>query len=399
MKLSEELKWRGFVSENTFVDPSELDKKTRKFYWGTDPSADSLHIGHLAALMMVGCFIDHGYEPTLLVGGGTGLIGDPKMDKERPIKPLEEIEQNSESLARQLRQLMGEDIKIVNNIDWLGDMGFFKFQGEVGRYFSMTQLMDRDFVKARTGEGGTGLSVAEFTYSLLQGYDFLHLYRTYGIDLQLCGVDQVGNCMSGLHLIAKSAGGKADIWSCPLIIDQASGRKFGKSEGNAVWLSPDKTSPYKFYQYWLNVDDAGVIDYLKIYTKLDKTAVDSLEKSVQSNPAAREAQKTLAYEVTKLVHGEDTADAVKRATAVLFGSEDLTDETLAILERELPTLEAGISVIEALTESGIASSNGDAQRLIKGNAISLNRGKIQADQKIDSKTLLKKGKNQFILIK
>jgi tyrosyl-tRNA synthetase len=398
MKLSEELKWRGFVAQNTFNKITDLDTKKHTFYLGADPSQDSMTIGNLAAMMMCKVFIRHGYKPILLVGGATGQIGDPKMDKERPLKPVEEIEQNARGIEQQFKRIMGDKIKIVNNKDWLGGLKLYKFLGEVGQYFSMTQLLDRDFVKARTGEGGSGLSMAEFSYALLQGYDFLHLYREYGVDLQLCGVDQIGNVLSGIHLIDKSEHAKAYVWSCPLVLDK-DGKKFGKSEGNAIWLSSERTSAYSFYQFWLNIDDEMVEKYLKIYTLLEKSAVDDLMKRHAEDPAARLAQKTLAHEVTKLVHGSTTADGVKRATEALFGSQGLSPEILPILQAELPTFPKGSTVVEILTKAGFASSNGEALRLIKGNAISLNGQKITADQPITAQSLLKKGKNQFILIK
>jgi tyrosyl-tRNA synthetase len=402
MKLSEELEWRGFKSENTFKDITELDTKKRKFYLGCDPSADSLTIGNLASLMMAKVFVRHGYELTMLVGGATGQIGDPKMDKARPLKPIDEIERNVEKIKLQYQQLFDQDVRIVNNNDWLGGMKFFTFMEEVGKYFSMTQLMDRDFVKARTGEGGTGLSVAEFSYSLMQGYDFLYLYRNYGIDLQICGVDQIGNCMSGLHLISKAENAKADVWSCPLVIDKVTGRKFGKSEGNAIWLSAEKTSPYQFYQFWLNLDDQGVIDYLKIYTFLSKDEIDALAEDQTINPGARPAQRKLAHEVTMLVHGREITESVERVIRVLFGGADLKELSKADLDslsREIPTMSTGRTIITALVEAGVAASNGEAGRLIKQNAISVNGAKVTTDQTLDETALIKKGKNNFILVR
>jgi tyrosyl-tRNA synthetase len=404
MKLSEELTWRGFVGINTFDDIADLDKQKRKSYLGVDPSADSMTIGNLASLMMCRIFAEHGHELTLLVGGGTGKIGDPKMDKERPLKPTEEIEQNAKIIANQYKQIMGSDIKIVNNDDWLGGLGFYKFMNEVGQYFSMTQLLDRDFVKARTGEGGSGLSVAEFSYSLLQGYDFLHLFREYGIDLQLCGEDQFGNCISGVQLIRKRENARADVFGMPLVINKSTGKKFGKSEGGAVWLAPEKTSPYQFYQFWLNVDDAGVIDYLKIYTFLGQEEINALAENHFENPGERAAQRTLAHEVTELVHGRDVTESVERVTRVLFGGADFSDLTevdLNALAREIPTVELrdDLTVVDALTESKVTSSNSEATRLIKQNAISVNGMKITDDKTLTEKSLIKKGKNQFVLVR
>jgi tyrosyl-tRNA synthetase len=402
MKLSEELAWRGFVAQYTFHNVGELDDQPRMFYIGADPSDSSLTIGNLAALMMARVFMRHGYTPIMLVGGGTGLIGDPKMDKERPLKPTEEIARNAQGITKQFQRIMGRDVKIVNNYDWLSGLGFFQFLNEVGQHFSMTQLNDRDFVKARTGQGGSGLSMAEFSYSLLQGYDFLHLYRNFGVTLQLCGADQWGNCISGVHLIKRVEGADVDVWSTPLVLNKATGRKFGKSEDGAVWLDAARTSPYQFYQFWLNVDDAGVIDYLKIYTELDRDQIDAIAREHSENPAARTAQREPAHEVTRLVHGANVADNVIRVTDVLFGGDNignLSDQALDILAAEIPTATVGDTVVEVLVKTGIASSNGEAMRLIRGGGVSANGVKITENTSIAELSLSKKGKNAFILVK
>ncbi len=241
MKLSEELIWRGMVAEHTFKDPAELDAKKRKFYWGVDPSADSMTIGNLAALMMTKVFIRHGYEPFLLAGGATGQIGDPKENSERELKGLGEVATNVAAISDQFRRIVGGEFTLVNNNDWFSEILFVPFLREIGKHFSMTQLLDRQFVQNRIGEGGGGISYAEFSYTLIQGYDFLHLFRKYGVELQLCGADQFGNCVSGMHLIRRLEGAEADVWSMPLVIDKVTGRKFGKSEGNAIWLSAERT--------------------------------------------------------------------------------------------------------------------------------------------------------------
>ena len=229
MNLSEELIWRGFYAETTIKDATELDNRaSKKFYWGADPSADSLTIGNLAAAMMCACFVRHGYQPYLLVGGATGQIGDPKDNGERDLKPLEEVEHNKACIGAQMRKIVQSDeLVMVDNYDWFKDMNYLTFLREVGKAFSMTQLLDRQFVQNRIGEGGSGISYAEFSYTLIQGYDFLHLFREYGVDLQLCGADQFGNCSSGIHLIKRLEGATADAWSTPLIIDPVTGRKFG----------------------------------------------------------------------------------------------------------------------------------------------------------------------------
>lgn len=278
MKLSEELQWRGFVAQHTLDQISDLDKAPRNFYWGTDPSADSLHIGHLAALMMCACFVRHGYTPYFLVGGATGQIGDPKDNAERELKPLDEIEHNKAALARQIIRVThsDENAAIVDNLDWFKDVKFLPFLREIGKCFSMTQLLDRQFVQNRIGEGGAGISYAEFSYTLIQGYDFLHLFREHNVTLQLCGADQFGNCTSGIHLISRLENATADCYSCPLIIDKVTGRKFGKSEGNAVWLDSEKTSIFDFYQFWLNQSDEALEDYFKYFTFVTPEELDEI---------------------------------------------------------------------------------------------------------------------------
>ena len=404
MTLSEELTWRGFVNQMTFPDIKDLDKGPISFYFGVDPSADSMTIGNLAAAMMVRHFINAGHNAFLLVGGATGMIGDPDGKKdERNLKTLEEIARNKAGIAAQYNTVFaGKPFHVVDNYDWFKDMNYLTFLREVGKHVPLSQMLGRDFVQARLGEGGSGISYAEFSYSLIQGYDFLDLYRNHGVTLQLCGADQWGNSIAGVDLIRRVEGGEAHVYSTPLIINKATGKKFGKSEDGAVWLDATKTSVYKFYQFWLNADDEGVVDYAKVYTMLDKEAIEAMTEQVATNPGAREAQKTLAREVTKIVHGEARTASVEKVTAVLFGGESvasLSGEELDMLAAEIPTAALGISVIESLVGNGVASSNGEARRLIEGGAVSLNGEKISVDQPIDSVALLKKGKNSFILVR
>ena len=404
MKLSEELAWRGFTNQTTFKDTTALDGAPISFYWGVDPSADSMHVGQLAMAMMIRHFIAHGHKATLLVGGATGMIGDPdgKME-ERDLKTLEEIDRNKAGIATQYKQLFAEqDFEIVDNYDWFKGMGYLQFLRDVGKHFSMTQLLDRDFVQKRIGEGGSGISYAEFSYSLIQGYDFLHLFRERGISLQIAGADQWGNSVSGVQLIRKLETAEANIWTAPLIINKVTGKKFGKSEEGAVWIDANKTSVYKFYQFWLNVDDEGVIDYLKIYTLLSKDEIEALEREHRENPRGRKAQRLLAHEVTSLVHGKERCESVERVTAVLFGESDvvsLSNEDLTALSDEIPTMEAGRTVVEVLVDTENATSNGEARRLITGGAISVNGQKISDDQLLHELALIKKGKNSFILVR
>lgn len=402
MKLSEELIWRGFHAENTLQDPKELDQKPRKFYLGVDPSADSMTIGNLAALMMARCFARHGYEAFLLVGGATGQIGDPKMDEERKLKSLAEVERNKQIIAGQFKVALGADFTLVDNYDWFKRINYIEFLREIGKQFSMTQLLDREFVKSRIGADGIGLSYAEFSYSLIQGYDFLHLFRTHGVDLQICGADQFGNCVSGLHLIDRLEQAKADVWSLPLIIDKVTGKKFGKSEGNAVWLSADKTSVFDFYQFWLNVADENIEQFLKIYTEIDKSEIDDLLKESTANPSQRAVQKRLAYEVTKIVHGAKSADNVVKITTVLFGDTPISDLNTAELNQlslSIPTAKIGETLTNILTESGLTPSKSAARQQLSSGAITINGAKILQDRTVNHLSLLKKGKNKFVLIK
>lgn len=400
MTLSEELTWRGFVNQTTFSDITELDKQKRTFYFGCDPSSDSLQIGNLAGGMMARVFIQHGYKPILLVGGATGMIGDPKDNEERELKTIGEVSRNKQAIAEQYKTIFsGMNFELVDNYDWFKDMGYLEFLRDIGKNFSMTQLLDREFVQSRIGEGSVGISYAEFSYSLIQGYDFLHLYREKGATLQLGGSDQWGNMISGVPLIRKLEGGEAHVWTLPLVINKSTGRKFGKSEEGTIWLDPKQTSPYKFYQFWLNVDDAGVGDYIKIYTLIQPEEFDALMTEFEKNPSGRAAQKYLAYEVTKLVHGEDKAESARNVTATLFGDtpvDQLLKEDLEMLAGEIPTTTAD-DVISALVMSEVAKSNGEARRLIEQGAISINNTKITEDQTLKVPSLIKKGKNTFIL--
>lgn len=402
MKLSEELQWRGFVNQMTFDDISKVDTP-RKFYFGVDPSADSMQIGNLAAAMMVRLFMEYGHEAYLLVGGATGMIGDPDGRKdEREIRNADTVAHNVKCISAQYRRVFeGRDFHLVDNADWFRNINYIDFLYKVGKHMSMTQLLDREFVQARIGEGGSGISYAEFSYSLMQGYDFLHLFREYGVTLQVCGADQWGNSTTGVSLIRKLEGSEAHVYSVPLVINKATGRKFGKSEGGAIWLDENKTSVYKFYQFWLNVDDDGVIDYMKMYTTLDRESIEAIAENHAVNPGARSAQKVLAREVTDIVHGANRRESVERVTEVLFGGGDfrqLSDDDLDALAQEIPRVDVGVGVIEALVISGAVSSNGEAKRLLKSGAISLNGEKITEDQAVNTTSLLKKGKNTFVLI-
>lgn len=402
MNLSEELIWRGFQAETTVKDPAELDTRVvKKFYWGADPSADSLTIGNLAAAMMCACFVRHGYEPTLLVGGATGQIGDPKENGERELKSLDEVEHNKKCIAEQMRRIFRQDeIRVVDNYDWFKEMKYLEFLREVGKAFSMTQLLDRQFVQNRIGEGGSGISYAEFSYTLIQGYDFLHLYRKYGIDLQLCGADQFGNCASGIHLIKRLEGASADAWSTPLIIDPVTGRKFGKSEGNAVWLSAERTSIFDFYQFWLNQTDEAVEYLLKIYTLLEKPEVERLMVEQKEHPEQRVAQKALAKGATEVVHGAKAAEAVINLSERLFAGNlgELVEDEIVEFGEYLAKGKKGEGLVEILVETGLCASKSEARKLITAGAISVNGTKVTEDLPVGQVAILKRGKNKFAVV-
>ena len=404
MKLSEELQYRGFANQSTFANLADLDSKPITLYLGTDPSGDSLHVGHLAVYMMVRRFLDHGKKVILLVGGGTGMIGDMRDTKERELLSLDTIAHNKKALSAQVSRLFsGQDFTLVDNYDWLHELNLLDFLRETGKKFNMAELVQRDFFKSRIQNGG-GLSFAEFTYTLLQGYDFNHLHKNYGVNLQIGGSDQWGNILSGVELIRKN-GGEAFGMTSPLVINKSTGRKFGKSEGSAVWLDPKKTSPFKFYQFWLNTDDESAIDYLKLFTLLKPDQIDEITKIHSENPGQRLAQKTLSREITNLVHSEDISKNVEKVSEILFGKNadfsNISEEEFNIFAEELPTINfrENLTIIDALTESKIVKSRGEANRLIAGNAVSINGEKVQTDQEISKKSLIKKGKNQFVFVK
>ena len=401
MKLSEELKWRGFWNQTTFQDSKVLDGEKRTIYLGADPSADSLHIGHLSVYMMVRRFLDHGHKVVLLIGGGTGMIGDMRDTEERQLLSPEIVAKNTEALKSQVSKLFaGQDFEVVNNADWLSKIELIPFLRDIGKNFNMAELTSRDFFKSRINNG-SGLSFAEFTYTLLQGYDFWYLYKNNGVSLQIGGSDQWGNLLSGVNLIRKKEGAEVFAMTAPLLINRSTGRKFGKSEGGALWLDASKTSPFKMYQFLLNSDDQSVFEYLKILTTISKEEIETIEKKHQENQHLRIAQKALAKNVVEIVHGEEVAKNVISATEVLFGGKafkNLTKAEIKVLKYEIPVAPKDKTVSEILIETNLAKSKGEAKRLISANSISFNGNKLQEDIQITEKGLLKKGKNSFILI-
>ena len=272
---------------------------------------------------------------------------------------------------------------------------------DIGKHVPMSQMLGRDFVKQRLGEGGSGISYGEFSYSLIQAYDFLHLNRTHNVTLQLCGADQWGNSIAGVDLIRRLESREAHVYSTPLVINKATGVKFGKTEGGAVWLDPTMMSVYKFYQFWLNVDDEGVIEYAKIYTLLTQEEIEAMAENHAANPGARSAQRALARAVTDIVHGRERRESVERVTEVLFGGESfesLSLDDLDTLAGEIPSLAAGSTLVFALVTAGFAKSNGEARRLLEGGAVSVNGTKVQEDMLLETTSLVKKGKNSFALV-
>jgi tyrosyl-tRNA synthetase len=399
MSLTEDLKWRGLIKDMTFSDDKWLDEP-QVFYHGVDASDDSMTIGNLAAMLMARRLIEAGWQAVLLAGGATSLIGDPKDTNERELQPREQIQKNVEAVKGQINQLFaGQQFTLVDNYDWFKDVGYLDFLREVGKNFAMSELMQREFITERLR---SGISYAEFSYSLIQGYDYWQLFKNHGVVLQIGGSDQWGNMLSGVALVRKKESKEVQALSMPLVIDKSTGRKFGKSEAGAIWLDAKKTSVYKFYQFWYNVGDEDAADYLKIFTLLPKDEIDSLESQQKQDPASRPAQKRLAYEVTAIVHGQDQAKKQERIAQALFSGGDISglDESeIATVRDELPgkKVQPGSSVIEVLVESGLASSNSEARRLLDSKAIYVNNQPFQkphldsADFK-DGRLILRRGK-------
>jgi len=412
MKLSENLAWRGFVNQTTYKDISILDGDSVTFYWGVDPSSDSMQVGNLAIAMMVRHFIEQGHKAVLLVGGATGMIGDPDgKSEERELKSFAEIDHNKNGIAEQYKRVFaGQEFQLVDNYDWFKDIGYLDFLRDVGKHVPMRQMLSRDFVQSRLGEEGAGISYAEFSYSLIQGYDFVHLNKEYGVTLQVCGADQWGNSIAGVELVRRMNGNEAHIWSAPLVVNKATGKKFGKSEDGAVWLDESKTSVYKFYQFWLNSDDESVGDYLKFYTLLSKEEIEDILRRFDEDRSNRLAQKTLAYEVTKIVHGAERANSVKRASEALFGSiayAELQQADFEILAHELPLIPVELSdtLVSVLSTAGLASSNGEARRFLEQGAVYVNGFQVDAEATFTSENLLpggyimlRRGKNSNIIL-
>lgn len=426
--LIQELQWRGLIHNIMPGTEEQLEKEMTTGYCGFDPTADSLHVGSLVPIMLLMHMQRHGHKPIALVGGATGMIGDPTgKSAERNLLDEETLQRYVEGIRSQLERFLDFDPSkpnaavMVNNYDWMKDFSFIDFARNVGKHITVNYMMAKDSVKTRlSAESSVGMSFTEFTYQLIQGYDFLHLYRTMNAKLQFGGSDQWGNITTGTELIRRIAQGEAYAFTCPLTT-KADGTKFGKSEGGEnVWLDKKRTSPYKFYQFWLNQSDEDSEKYIKIYTFLGQEEIKELIEKHRTEPHLRQLQKRLAQEVTTLVHGEEEWKKAVKASEVLFGkstAEDLKsldgDTFLAVFEGVPQTkvskaeLEAGLNIIDTLSEkTGFLSSKSEARRELKANAISVNKEKVGEDYVISSKDLisdkyilLQKGKkNYFILI-
>ncbi|OGG89350.1 tyrosine--tRNA ligase [Candidatus Kaiserbacteria bacterium RIFOXYD1_FULL_42_15] len=410
MKLSEELIARGFIHQYTTTTLSEIiDGPKRVIYHGVDPSADSIHAGNFVQFMLLRHLIEYGHKVILLIGGGTGMIGDPKPDVERPLTPLEVVAERVEKLKLQAKNLFGGvEIDFVNNYDWLGSLNLVTFLRDIGKHFTVNELIKKDAIATRL-KSDNGISYTEFAYPLLQAYDYLNLHRTHGCNVQTGGSDQWGNMVAGVDLIRKKEQQTVFAFTVPLIVDKATGKKFGKSEGNAVWLDSTKTSPYAFYQFWLNTSDESVIDYLKLFSLLSLEEIAGIEKDFLSNLQSRSAQRRLAKEVTTLVHGIEIATGVEKVSDCLFGEAKFTDLSVAEIEivkqnAPLTKVPEGTNIIDILIMSGLASSKREARTFIESGAVSINGEKMESlDLPVSEKNqegvfLLKRGKKKLSVI-
>jgi len=411
--LAEELKGRGLIEHESA--PAETILATpRTVYLGIDPTADSLHVGHLVPILLMKRLGAAGHKLIFLVGGGTGMIGDPKEKGERILLDEKTIRANTKALQKQLKAVIGRaPFRMVDNADWLTKVKLIPFLRDIGKHFTVNDLVKRDLIKKRLDDPNESISYTEFTYSLLQGYDFLELNRSYGCDLQIGASDQWTNILSGVDLIRKY-GKEAFALTVPLVTD-STGRKFGKSEGNAVWLDPDKTSPFQFYQFWINLPDENIEQYLKVYTPMPVPDIERLMEEHRANPGAREAQETLASQVTSLVHGPAAAAEAAAATDALFGGRPFHE--LSKLERQVALAEApsftiskaqlteGYPLVDALTQGGLVSSKSEARRLIEQKGITISGFPVpNPDQKLfmhdlpDGIALVRRGKRDVLVL-
>lgn len=398
MTFFEELKYRGVIKDISSPDlEDKLNNESLTFYLGTDPTADSLHIGHYASFVTAKRLLKHGHKPIILVGGATGLIGDPRPTTERPMISKETVLNNIESLKKQVNSLLDGKAQVVNNYDWTRDVTFLDFLRDIGKYINVNYMLNKDIISRRLD---SGITYAEFSYTLLQGFDFLHLFRNNNCVLQAAGSDQWGNITTGIELIRKIENKTAYGFTMPLILD-STGKKFGKSEGNALWLDKEKTSPYQIYQYLINSDDSKVIEYLKVFTFLSIEEIESLAKSVKEEPEKRLAQKALAFEVVKDLHGEEEAIKARKISEEVF-SKGYSSKGMPSMD---VVLSENMNILDLLVSANIAPSKSEARRLVIGNGISINSEKqtnpdllITEDLFKDNSLVISKGKKTHIKV-
>ena len=407
MNLYEELVWRGLIKDESSPEIKNLlNNQKVTFYWGTDPTADSLHLGHYSSLITAKRLAKAGHHPILLVGGATGLIGDPRPTAEREIIAKETIEKNIGGIQKQIDEIFEGKAELVNNYDWTKDITFLDFLRDIGKYINVNYMLNKDIISRRLE---TGITYAEFSYTLIQGNDFLELFDRKNCVLQCEGSDQWGNITKGIELIKKKLGKEAYGFTMPLILDKY-GNKFGKSEGNALWLNKDKTSSYELYQYLINTDDSMVIHYLKVFTFLTKEEIEAIEKEQNENPESRVAQKALAHEIIKDLHGEEEYQKALKMSEALFSGDvkDLTvsDIDLIFKDAEKKVLETEKNIVDLLVDLAICSSKREAREFVSGGTISINGDKetnlernISKNDAIEGKyIILRRGKKKYFLI-
>ncbi len=423
MNLVEDLQWRGLLADCTDLDAltKRLSEGPLALYCGFDPTGDSLHVGHLMGQLTLRRFQLAGHHPIALAGGATGMIGDPSgKSAERNLLTREQLAYNVSCIKHQLARLLdfnaqGNPARLVDNADWTAPLSYLDFLRDVGKFFSLNVMLAKESVRTRM-EGDSGISYTEFSYQLLQAYDFFHLRKTYNCELQIGGSDQWGNITAGTDFIRKKLGLAAWGWTFPLIT-KADGTKFGKTEGGAVWLDPKKTSPYKLYQFFVNTEDAKVSEYLRKFTFLSRPEIEELEAKHAANPGAREAHRALAREVTRLVHGQAALDAALKASEILFGAEigDTPEETFRDVVGEVPTKDferaklegAGTPIIDLLIHTGLCPSKGQARKDVEGGGIYLNNIRVSeiarvvtvSDLLYGKYVLLRKGKKTYTVVR
>ena len=411
-KLSDILKERGYVYQHSSERLEEItDGAKRTLYLGLDPSADSLQVGQLMGFLVLRRFLEDGHKVILVVGGGTGMIGDPGgKTAERVLLDAETVARNAEAIATQASTLFaGADFTLLNNADWLSQLNMIEFLREVGKHFTVNVLLQRDFIKDRVKDPEHGISYTEFSYALLQAYDYLHLHREYGCDLQIGGSDQWGNIVSGVDFIRRKTGNTVHAFTWPLLTDKA-GKKFGKSESGAIWLDPAKTSPFAFYQFWLNAEDESLGEYLLKMTMLSKTEIGAALELHKRDPKERHGQQLLAREATTLVHGAEEAAKAEQVSQVLFGEgtlEGLDADALQMLKAGAPSreIQTGTGIVDALVVARLASSKREARQFLADESVLLNGDPITDpsetlgdDDFYSGLALLKRGKRNICVL-